>query len=638
MSVITLPAPPAAEAPPDPRPASTPNALDRYFSCLSELTSQPAPWDRTSVAAMASLVLLWAARFYTTWATWGDLTVDCGREMYVPAMLAQGKMLYRDVWYGYFPLAPYLNAFLFRLFGSSLNVLYWAGSLAALACAILIFLTGKRLSSPLAGWTVGAVVLMQAFHAWIFSFPLAYSFAAIYGCVAACLFLWCAVHAGRSGGWKWMLAAASSAAVALLVKLEFGAACYITFFFLAVARGLRRRSWKLAATDLAATLPGLLACGLVACWMVSIGGLAFITQENLAASWPTSFQMTRYGKLWLENNGLSLNMHAYLQSGLRTLFLAGVIVQLHLLLSIRRRRLSATFLALFATLLAASVAYCAFVLKGHALDVMAAVFFPLDMVLYAAIASLVYWWHLSRQEDAGRGLEFAVLLTLAALMALRTLLRTTPWGYSIYCNPPAVLAFLILARPLVPRIGSSPRSLFRRELLLCLGCLAVAAVHSVRFSADLSGRAPLRTEFGTIIVPGQVAEGYRAAIALMKQEHQAGRMVFSVPEDTSLYFLSGTESPTRLFAFLPGLLVPGKMTDDLLREIESKRVRYVLWSNRIFPDYGAPRFGTDFDQTLGNYLTSHYHSVGPLIPNAYLDWQTSFTLWERKSGVDSQPR
>src|SRR5580704_6830513 len=96
-----------------------------------ELLAEPAPWNGTTCLALLALVALWAARMYATWATWGSLTVDCGHEMYVPAVLAEGKMLYRDVYYLYTPGAPYLNSFLFRIFGIHLEVLYWAGSLSA---------------------------------------------------------------------------------------------------------------------------------------------------------------------------------------------------------------------------------------------------------------------------------------------------------------------------------------------------------------------------------------------------------------------------------------------------------------------------------------------------------------------------
>jgi len=37
------------------------------------------------------LVVLWAVKVYTTWAAWGDLTIDSGHEMYVPWILAEGK-------------------------------------------------------------------------------------------------------------------------------------------------------------------------------------------------------------------------------------------------------------------------------------------------------------------------------------------------------------------------------------------------------------------------------------------------------------------------------------------------------------------------------------------------------------------
>jgi hypothetical protein len=183
---------------------------------------------------------------------------------------------------------------------------------------------------------------------------------------------------------------------------------------------------------------------------------------------------------------------------------------------------------------------------------------------------------------------------------------------------------------MIPRSGWSQRAIMRAELLLCLASLAVVSVYAARFAAEYADRAPLVTEHGTILAPTQNTEQYQAAIRLMKQEAAAGRMVLSVPEDTSLYFLSGTQAPSRLYFFAPGMLVPGKMTEDTIREIERKPVRYVLWSNRKFPEYGVPEFGVNFDQAFGKYLTSHYRRVGPLVAASAVDWQVRFTLWERR--------
>jgi hypothetical protein len=635
MSVITLPAPSApAQAPPEPRPARAASAFDRYFACLSELTAGPASWNRASVAALCSLLLLWAARIYTTWATWGYLPVDTGREMYVPAMLAQGKMLYRDVWFGYGPLAPYWNALLFRTFGIHLNVLYWAGSLAALGCAVLLFLSGKRLGSVLAGWAAGAILLMEAFHAWHFSFPLAYSFSAVYGCLTACLFLWLAIHAAQSTSPLWMLSAATAAAVALLIKLEYGAACYCACALLTAARAWRQRSGKSWVIDLAFCLPGVLACAAVAWWMLSIGGFEFITQENLASTWPGSFFMKNYGRAWMETTGLAINGSALLKSLGRTLFLAGVVFEAYWLFW--RKRFSPRSVLLCAALFTALLGYAALALEGKVLETATAIFFPQDMVLYVAIAAALVCWRIARQDESGALVPLAVLLAFAALVAVRTLLRTMATGYSIYYNGPAVLAFLILLRPLAPRAGRTRCSVLRAELLLCIAPLAVVSVYAARFAADYNDRELLVTERGSILAYTQTTEQYRAAIEFMKDEAAAGRMVLSVPEDTSLYFLSGTQAPTRLYFFAPGMLVPGKMTEETIREIEQKPVRYVLWSNRRFPEYGVPEFGKDFNQTFVSYLTSHYRRVGLLVPGSAVEWHVRFTLWERKPDVAQQ--
>ena len=140
----------------------------------------------------------------------------------------------------------------------------------------------------------------------------------------------------------------------------------------------------------------------------------------------------------------------------------------------------------------------------------------------------------------------------------------------------------------------------------------------------------MTTDRGTILVPKRQAEAYEAAITFMKEKAAIGESVLSIPEDTSLYFLSGTYCPLRVYFFLPGIVAPGKMTDEVIGEMERSRVRYLLWSNRVFPEYGAAVFGTDFDRPLGNYLRSHYRFVRPLAPDRGTGWDWSAAIWERK--------
>jgi hypothetical protein len=141
--------------------------------------------------------------------------------------------------------------------------------------------------------------------------------------------------ASSSKSWGWIFGAGLAAAIALLLKLEFGVACYITLLLLIAARSFQRRSWKSISVDLAAIVPGVLICVLVIRWMISIAGVDFILQENFM-SWPTSYFMKTYGKFWLATTGFSITGAALADAAQRTFAFLGILQGFHLLASWRR--------------------------------------------------------------------------------------------------------------------------------------------------------------------------------------------------------------------------------------------------------------------------------------------------------------
>lgn len=623
---------PLANASSSSRVAAESSSFREYLSrVFSELSGPEVPWNRTTVVALAVLVALWALLMYLTWTRWGELTADCGREMYVPAVLSEGKMLYRDVWFLNGPVAPYFNSLLFRIFGINLNILYWAGSLSALGSAFFLYLSGMRLSSWVVGWTTGAVVLLQAFQPGLFCFPLPYSFNSVYGCLTACIFLWLVIGACDSTNWAWIFGAGTAAAVALLLKLEFGMACYAALGLLVAARGFQERSWKRVLGDFVAVLPGVALCVAVIGWMVSIAGVSFITQENIL-SWPTSFFMRTYGKYWLQYRGFDLTAAAFAGALLRTAILAVVVMGMYWLLRRARSDRSAIFLGI--EIGVAGLAFLVTYLPWQAAMVFRWIFFPQDMVLYIAVGSLAAWWYFWREPCANRRLQIAILFSFCGLLAFRILLLMNPAGYPIYYNGPVILAFLlVMSRLIVARHRASRTFIQQAEVLVCFACLTAVAFHSIPLYGRAMDFVPLTTERGTIRVPKQTAENYQAAIAFMTEKTVQGETVLSIPEDTSLYFLSATLCPIRVFVFTPGVLSPGRMTDRLIQEIDVKSVRYLIWSNRDSSEYGVRKFGTDYDQALGDYLRSHYHALRPL-PDNGPGWTA--VIWERNPGGDSR--
>ena len=129
---------------------------------------------RESAASRGFIVVVAAVLAWYTWATWGDIQIDCGREIYVPLEILRGKLLYRDIFYPYGPLAPYAGALLIAIFGPHLVAFYLFGIAVAIGCAFLLFELGTMLESRAVGLTAALALLFMGFAPGIFNyvFPL----------------------------------------------------------------------------------------------------------------------------------------------------------------------------------------------------------------------------------------------------------------------------------------------------------------------------------------------------------------------------------------------------------------------------------------------------------------------------------
>src|SRR6266853_4731139 len=111
--------------------------------------------------ARAVIAVLFIVLAVYTWGRWGDLEVDCGREVYVPIEILKGRMLYRDLWYPYGPLVPYAQALLLWIFGVHLNSFYCAGLVLCLSIAYLLYSLARRLLPPMPSLVVSILFLRE---------------------------------------------------------------------------------------------------------------------------------------------------------------------------------------------------------------------------------------------------------------------------------------------------------------------------------------------------------------------------------------------------------------------------------------------------------------------------------------------
>ncbi|MFZ0052923.1 MAG: glycosyltransferase family 39 protein, partial [Desulfobaccales bacterium] len=121
---------PGTKLPPQPaKPFRLPSLV---FACKeSPLINK---WIGPVVITIVFLILT-----FWTWRKWPDLLRDFGRELYIPWQINSGKVLYKDIAYPHGPLAPYLNALWFHIFGVSLTTLVYCNLAIIIILIMIIF-------------------------------------------------------------------------------------------------------------------------------------------------------------------------------------------------------------------------------------------------------------------------------------------------------------------------------------------------------------------------------------------------------------------------------------------------------------------------------------------------------------------
>jgi hypothetical protein len=100
-----------------------------------------------------------------TWRRWPDLIIDFGPQLYMPWRIAEGAVLYRDLFYfSGGPLSQYFHAALFKQFGASFLTIIVSNLAIAAAMLAVIYRQFSRATNAFAGTAIAlAVVAVFAF-------------------------------------------------------------------------------------------------------------------------------------------------------------------------------------------------------------------------------------------------------------------------------------------------------------------------------------------------------------------------------------------------------------------------------------------------------------------------------------------
>jgi hypothetical protein len=532
---------------------------------------------------------VWLAGVYAllvviSWKRWANPIVDCGREMYVPWQIAEGKMLYRDLFFMYGPLVPYWHSVLLKVFGVHLNVLYTVGLILVALQASLVFLIARRVVTTSFATMAAVLFLVQfAIRPTLGNLVFPYSFNADYASALNLLALWLVLRhsEGRIKGLP-LLWAGVCVGLSILSKQEIGlAGLAFLIAYLAFSRIVIRH---LSLGILPSILLPLVGYG----WFAFQLGPGLLLREYL---WPRE---------------VLSEMKLFHQIAVGTLFTPKAILYLLRLVALSA---GGFLLILFAT--HSAHRYNRWLALGVWIALVALTstsdrfvrFVELNHIHAANIVVLVIALWFSWPERR-------TLLWIAAFALLSTWrapLFAGVSGYSAFYMAASVVVFVWFWSEWVPSPWKTlDPMIWKRCVGIALVLLALMQLgrHVTHYRTQLTHR--LTTTRGEMIVHKDIGGVLGDLVGYIQTNTAPNESILLFPEETSLYFLCDRRSPSKYYQFAPGLLAPESKEFQLIADADAAQVRHVFVSNRATTEYGKPYFGVHYDTHVRDWILKNF--------------------------------
>ncbi len=567
---------------------------------------------RRDIRMLVALAALFVIMLTGTWQRWTQPIIDHGREMNLPSRLLAGDQLYTDVQFLYGPVAPYLNALLYRVFGIHLTTLHVSGCVCAIVIILMIYWLARQLMNEDEAALVAALTLVLCAFKATANYISPYTYAALYGLVFALITLIGAVRYLQTRRACWMLVAGIGAGLVLACKLELLLPAALSGGAAWALASLRERKilWRIAVLFVAPLL--LIGGGAYALILMRVPWRTLV-EDNYALFFNFPPQLIFYNR--------NLSGFAHWPRSLANVLTAtgvlglvcGLCALVGAVIARRRQSVSAVRLARVQAVTAAGLALWLVMVtlvktRGDASPLMAA---PLVLSLVIS-AGAVRWWKL-RKTDADSALTVSVLLVIAIFSfasIVRVLLNVTTSGpYTPFFIPALIIIFPDLLFRVAPGwllTDEVVREDARRTAMILIAIAVVVtgagSIHRLRSRNTYQ----LATPRGSFLTWPSIGQPMAEAIRFVQAHTALNDPVLVLPEGTSINFLTARRYPLREEIVHPGFLT-GKKEAEAIHHLELQKIPLILIANINTSEFRDHSFGVDYNQEFMRWIRGNYH-------------------------------
>ena len=515
--------------------------------------------------------------------TFGNFLYDTGREFLVPDAINKGSVPIKDVFISYFPLSYQINSLLFKIFGSSFDVLKGAGIISSFLIGIFMYFISREFVSEEKSLIATIITtFITMFNVSLLSnYIMPYSYAFVYGVLSVFISTFFAIKYIKEEKFLYPAFFFLGASFALKAEFIFLLIPYLFLFF------IKKTKFKRAALSLIFyILPVLLSF-----FILFLNGFNFsdlVNYFHFMKNFMNSEILKYYNSVICYKNPFlwfSHNLH-------NLLLFCGKFAVCAFILFFTYKADKKWLNILISIFLGIYIFIFAFIQGSFSAG--AELSFLVFPVFYILIVSV-------KKKD-----WIFVFLSLVSIFMIMRFNFIYAGSYLSYTMPFALLLICLYF---------SGKKTFLNFMLI----FAIINVFWCSISTELFAKYEIKTDKGKILSSNKFeAKVINETLSFLENKTTEKDTVLVLPEGGMFNYSAGRKTNLKYYQLIPNhieALGEEKIADDL----SNNPPDYIIILNTDYSIYGTPRFCEDFGQKICEFVYKNYAEIKDLGSNSKLN-------------------
>lgn len=515
---------------------------------------------------------------------YGNILQDVGREVYYPARVLEGKVLYKDLFNIYGPFSYLFNAVLYKIFGVKLSTLYLSGALCAFGIIGGVFLVAKRFLSEFLSFSIAFFTIVTGICAVnLFNFTFPYSWGMLYGLLGFIYSLLFLLKFSDDKNSRWLYISAFLGGLCVANKYDFLAYSLILFFII-----LKTRDWKII---LKSTL-AFLTVPVISFAILFLQGLSF---QDLVNSADILKAMSQSHTLKYFYTLIGLYFKPILIPFIFMFLLISTIPFGGLVLAEKLRDKHKIFSIVISI---ASIIF-AYVTTN-----------PMGFSYLPLLLAVLTIFSIKKLITMPSVL---ILMTSALAISLKTFWALTYLSYGNYYLPIILIAFFAFLFLHMKKDYQKSAGIFLITMALCV---FINNLKSLPVSK-------IETRFGSIYTNEKTGKSTDELIKYINENTDQTDRIVIFPEGLIVNFLTNRQSEDYYNSMLP-MYVEVFTEEKIVEHFQKSMPEYIILNNQSMKDYYYEYICTDYAQSFCSFVNENYTQ------KAQINGAINYLIYKRK--------